>query len=95
MREEFNDGHFDLEDPMQLVTKSLKWFALYLPEWKSDLLALTQKIESHEGEEPFVVEEQLSEKVLEALNKVKPEQEKQLMNTQTEVRHFWVGVLSE
>lgn len=90
MRVEYNDGHFDLEDPTKLVSKSLQWVLLHLKseakhEWTAEIETLLEKLNAHEGEEPFVCEAQLSEKVLATLKTALPQLESQLIGEQTKV----------
>jgi len=92
LRQEFNDGHFDLEDPMQLVIKSLKWFIPHIKssvKWKSDVESLVQKLQDHTGEEPFVCEGQLSEKMLDTLNSSLPDLESELTQHQSKLFDEW------
>lgn len=90
MRPEFNDGHFDLEDPMQLVRKSLEWFRPHLKaEWTPELDTLLQQLREHQAEEPFKCETQLSEKVLVTLEASKKDLEAKLIEKQTKVS-FWL-----
>lgn len=90
LRCEFNDGHFDLEEPIKLVLKSLEWFSPHLKasssKWKPELDQLVEKLRAHEGEEPFVCEGQLSEKVLETLNAERSQLESKLIDEQKKVR---------
>lgn len=89
LRPEYNDGHFDLEDPFKLVCKSLEWFR---PHLKSDLSGeiahLLQKIHEHQGEEPFKCETHLSDKVLAILESSKKDLEAKLIEKQTKASEY-------
>lgn len=71
---------------MQLVRKSLEWFLPHLKaEWASELSELLQKWRDHQGEEPFVCDAQLSDKVLNTLQSSLKDLEPKVFEKQAKV----------